>query len=295
VYPVDSIAYDFDQNARNYNGAYDVGCYEYINSSMSLFVNSGGAANGSWEADLPHATLDNTYNTYVTGSTSAFGGTNNTTAPSQVLGTYRYTLDAGTTIRYNIPVPASGDYEVELYFARKTADTFVSGQRRFNIFLEGQNLVTYDVYDQGGVNGTAASSYTHTVTVNDGMLEVKLVAVNGAHSMINAIRVEGPVETQGQSQEMAEVVEPELTQERPGVYPNPARDYITVTSPGEDIHGIRIISAQREVYSSGPLELKAGESKQIDISQLPENQLYIIHLQSRKGIMRFKFVKGTKN
>jgi hypothetical protein len=294
VYPVAEITYDFDGTPRNFNGAYDIGCYEYNSDGMVLLIDAGGNGFNDWEADNPHSTLDNSILTYTTGSQASFFGANATSAPDEVLGTYRYNLNAGTTIRYNIPVPVSGeDYEVELFFARKNADTWTSGARRFNIIIEGQSLTTYDVYDQGGPGGTGASSYIHTATVNDGMLEVKLVAVGSAHSMINAIRVEGPVGSEMQSRIDPEVV-PDPAEETSGIFPNPANDHINITSARDEIVGVKITGVQNEVYLSAPLHIKAGESRRLDISELHENQMYIVHLQSVKGIRTFKLLKVTK-
>jgi hypothetical protein len=294
VYPVAEITYDFDGTPRNFNGAYDIGCYEYNSDGLVLLIDAGGNGFNDWEADNPHSTLDNSILTYTTGSQASFFGANATSAPDEVLGTYRYNLNAGTTIRYNIPVPVSGeDYEVELFFARKNADTWTSGARRFNIIIEGQSLTTYDVYDQGGPGGTGASSYTHTATVNDGMLEVKLVAVGSAHSMINAIRIEGPVGSEMQSRIDPEVV-PDPAEETSGIFPNPAYDHINITSARDEIVGVKITSVQNEVHLSAPLHIKAGESRRLDISGLHENQMYIVHLQSVKGVRTFKLLKVAK-
>lgn len=300
-YGADSIAYDFDGAPRNINGKYDIGCYEFQgsnpNESTTLLINTGGAAFNEWEADNPpHSTLDNSFPTAVTGSQFAFGGPNATSAPNQVLGTYRYTTGSNNTIRYNIPVAISGEaYKVELFFARKTADTFGSGARRFNIILEGGTPTIYDVFDNGGIDGKAASSYSKTVTVNDGMLEVKLVAVSGAIAMINAIKVEGPVETAQASVAGRIAVEPEVKGDRKtGIFPNPAYDQINVVSADEEIIGIKIIGAQNEIYLSAPLQIKAGESVTLDISGLPENQLYFVHLRSTTGTRSFKLIRTPK-
>jgi hypothetical protein len=164
-------------------------------SSWALFIDSGGdevIANGNtWERDkqlTPHPTLNQSYNSYATGSASSFSGGNFTGAPDAVLGSYRYTSNSGTTIRYDIPVPVAGaTYQITMYFARKTNDTFTSGVRRFDIEIEG--LVAegdFDVYDRAGGE---ASSFSYT-TVSDNVLNLAFIATPPAHAQVNAIHVE---------------------------------------------------------------------------------------------------------
>jgi hypothetical protein len=240
----------------------------------------------------PHPTLDQSYPTYATGSTAAFGGANSTSAPTQVLGTYRFTLGSGTTIRYVIPVPQAGTYDIELYFARKTADTFVSGQRRFNIIIEGQTVTTYDVYDEGGTNGTAASSYPYSAEVTDGNLEIKFVAVSGAHAMINAIRVEGPGGSAAfmQSANMSAVEEEPVIMN--AVYPNPTSDEVKIDFDRDDVYQVQVVTGQNRLYSNRVIESKKGDSQVIDVSGIAENEMFIVFIRSSQGIKTYKLFKG---
>jgi hypothetical protein len=271
--------------------------------SLTLFINSGGDEfiqdeNITWEDDKTHPTLDNSFLTYATGGENSFFGANGTSAPDEVLGSSRYTMNSGTTIRYNIPVPAAGDYDVELFFARKSGETYTSGARRFNVIIEGVTVASaYDVYDQGGAGGTGASSLTHTATVNDDFLEVKFVAVTGAHAMINAIKVDGPVESgslMAQSAQAEETPQPEAQQvESFAVFPNPAADYIDIRFADEDVYTIKIVSPRNEVYATSTLDVKeSGTAERLDISQLPQNQLFIVHIQSSRDIRTFKVFKS---
>jgi hypothetical protein len=192
-------------------------------------------------------------------------------------------------------VPAPGEYDVELFFARKSGDTYTSGGRRFNIIIEGQTLTTYDVYDNGGSQGTAASSYAHTATVSDDRLEIRLVAVAGSHSMINAIKVFGPVESGAQVARIDETTSKEKQVSIPySIYPNPTSDYVDIAFANGDHYDVKIMSPRNEVYSIRSEAIRNGEVKRFDISALPVNQLFIVQIKSAKGIHTYKVFKSSR-
>jgi hypothetical protein len=266
--------------------------------SIDLFITSGGFEYEEneggetivWEGDQPgHDYLDDSFNTYATGSTAAFGGPNATSAPDEVIGTYRYTLGSGTTIRYDIPVPGPGDYDIELFFARKNADTYTSGARRFNIVIEGQTVTTYDVYDEGGSSGTAASSYTYSAEVTDNSLEIKFVAVPGAHAQINAIHVNGPV--QGGSMMQARIASPPEETVTTEVYPNPTTDYVDLNFSEDGHYNVRVMTAENEVYMNTVLEGRKGEAQRLDLSGLRDSQMFFIHVESTKGKKTYRLYR----
>lgn len=265
-------------------------------ATSSLLINAGGTEQtdddlNAWDADKPHPFLDTSVKTYETGSTSSFAGPNNTMAPDKVLGTNRNTINASSLIRYHIPVTEAGDYEVEMFFARKKGETFTSGGRRFNIVIEGRAVTTYDIYDKGGPDGSGASSYTHTVTVNDGDLEVSFVPVAGSRAQVNALRIDGPLSGLPAAR-MATTATVEQDPVNVEVYPNPAADYVDLTFATDDTYHVKIITAQDEVYLDTIIEGAASQKKRLDLSRLADQQMFILYVQSSKGIRTYKMFKG---
>ncbi len=90
-------------------------------------------------------------------------------------------------LSYNIPVPQSGFYLVNLYFAELTATAV--GQRLFDINIEGGPVeqTGFDIFNQGGANHAVLKSYSG-VTVTDGVLNINFTATLNA-SAIAAIEV----------------------------------------------------------------------------------------------------------
>lgn len=262
--------------------------------SASLFINSGGTEIednnfNTWENDKPHATLDTSVKTYETGSPSAFAGPNLTMAPDKVLGTNRNTINASAQIRYNIPVTEAGDYEIEMFFARKKGETWTSGARRFNIVIEGQLVTTYDIFDKGGTQGNAASSLTHTATVTDGDLEVAFVPVAGSRAQVNALRVEGQLGDLSAARMSTTAVEEEAV--AVNVYPNPVTDYVDLTFSADDTYHVRIITAHDEVYLDQVIAASASETTRLDVSGLTSKQMFVVNVQSSGGMKSFKMFK----
>jgi hypothetical protein len=301
------VTFDFDSVTRPQQGVFDIGAFEFVGGgSMNLFINAGGTqftdTDKIWEADQPHPYLDGNYLNYATGSTSAFTippKTNPTTAPKQVLGSYRYSNKNATnsnTIKYNIPVPESGAYDIELFFAFKNGDTTLrSGSRRFNIYAENQLVALYDIYDSIGTHG--ASSYPFTKTVSDGVLELKFVAATGSEAQINAIHVTGPVSGGGrvvpQRPVSAKVdAEPAAHDGSIQIFPNPAFTYLEISGGQNESYTARIIDMQQRTVGSYDFATGPEQSLRLDISQLKSHELYILHVISGSGTQRvFKFVK----
>jgi len=298
------VTFDFDSVARPQQNVFDIGAFEFVGGSMNLFINAGGTQftdnDTIWEADQPHPYLDGSYLNYWTGSTSAFTippKTNPTTAPNQILGSYRYTNKNAinsNTIQYNIPVPQSGAYDVELFFAFKNGDTgFTSGSRRFNIYAENQLVALYDIYDSIGTNG--ASSYPFTKTVTDGVLELKFVAATGSEAQVNAIRVTGPVSGGGRvvaKHPVSANVAAESSKGSITISPNPASTYLEISGGQNESYNVRIIDVQQRTVGSYDFVTGQERSQRLDISQLRSNELYILQVISGSGAQKvFKFVK----
>lgn len=294
------VTFDYDDLPRPQGSAFDRGAYESEGTTapFNLFIDAGGLATGDgviendtlWENDRPHATLDGNYLNYWTGSTAAYSKPNPTIAPNATLGSYRYTNHTATnsnTIRYLIPVPSAGDYEVELFFAFKNDETHASGERRFNIYGEGNFLAQYDVQDMVGAN--SADSEIYNIEVSDSDLELKFVAVTGSEAQINAIRITALPSSPGARKAAT------ASDERPlaetgllgfSVSPNPADGFIDVTVEADDHYQFRIINTLQQVMSTHEAEATAGQSVRIDVSALPSNQVYIFQVRSLKGVQK---------
>lgn len=289
------VTFDFDDVARPAGAGLDAGAFEFPDDPSepwAIYINAGGdVVNNQWERDKqtqPHPYFDTTYPSLTTGSASSFSGVNNTDAPNAVLGSYRYTSGNGTTIQYNIPVPESNEtYKVTLYFAKKGGDTFTSGQRRFNIFAEGNLITTYDVYDST-LNG--ADSHSFTTQVSDNSLQLKFVALSGAHAHINAIAVSNIVPANAAA---AHVEVTRAKRSRVSLYPNPVSSYLGITVDPNSAYTISISDARNQVYSTWTVS--GEERKQVDISMLPDNQIYFVHVVSADGKKEtYKVVKSQR-
>ena len=73
----------------------------------------------------------------------------------------------------------NGDYTLNLLFA----DYYGPGQRRFNVSVEGQQVLTnFDISAEAGVNTALVKSFP--VTISDGKLDMAFVSVTGFAAQI---------------------------------------------------------------------------------------------------------------
>jgi hypothetical protein len=263
-------------------------------------INTGGQAfptvpgeDIQWEEDrqtVPHDYLDGSYASLTTGSFSTFSGTNETDAPNEVVGSYRYTSGSGNrTIKYEIPVAADGEYRVELFFARKGADTWQENVRKFDILIEEEAVAFgYDVYVEAGSSAVSRVFYAQ---VDDDILNLAFVGVGTAHAQINGIIVNGPVESaQGSSLSAMAAAPEEMKREEENsagslnIFPNPASNYFEIQTPEKGTYSVRIYSPQFQTFLTTLIQSAGGgETHQVDISRLPDNRIYIISVQSDNG------------
>lgn len=289
------VTFDHDNISRPQGSGYDIGAFEGSGSEvLDLFINAAGAeitsGNDTWEADQPHAYLSTATPTYATGSVNAFstGRTNPTIAPASVLGTLRWTLETtgSTTITYNIPVPVANEaYEIELFFALKNGEfeTVESGDRRFDIYTEGSFTAAYDVYDNAG---DAAASYLYQVTPTDATLQISLIEHTNARAQINALRVYGPLEDGGRYGNLSStpILNPVVEKgSMVKIFPNPASDVVRLTADKADNYSLKIFNSLSQVVSTFDVDLQAGETKDLDVSRLAANQVYIVQVQAAGG------------
>lgn len=91
------------------------------------------------------------------------------------------------TLGYSFDI-ANGTYQVRMRFADTFSGTAFVGARRFNVSLEGlQVLTNFDIFAEVGAN--AAVDRTFIVTVSDGQLNISLTQGAADMPLINAIEV----------------------------------------------------------------------------------------------------------
>jgi hypothetical protein len=262
-----------------------------INTGGQTFPTTPGE-DIQWEEDrqtAAHAYLDDSYASLTTGSFSTFGGVNETDAPDEVVGSYRYTSGSGNrTIKYEIPVTADGEYRVQLFFARKSGETWQENVRKFDISIEDATVeYGYDVYVEAGNNAVSRTFYTQ---VDDDILNLAFIGVGSAHAQINGIIVDGPIQTaQGSSLSSLAAVTKEMTAEGSvseslSIFPNPASSYFEIQTQEKGVYSVSIYSSQFQPMSTVRLQSAEGsERHRVDISALPDNRLYFISVQSGSG------------
>jgi len=90
---------------------------------------------------------------------------------------------------WSFPVPASGDYEVRLYFGNSYAGTSAVGQRVFDVSLEGSIPSNLDDIDLSGQLGhLVGGMFSNVVTVTDGVLDIEFLHVV-ENPLVNAIEI----------------------------------------------------------------------------------------------------------
>ncbi|MGK0407432.1 MAG: hypothetical protein ACJAZH_001251, partial [Roseivirga sp.] len=119
-----------------------------------------------------------------------FGGTTLTTT-SPIQNTNDQTLfesaRIGKNMRYKIPVPAPSLYHITLHFAEIQKYLFGTGNRVFDLVIEG-NLIAEDLDIYKITGGLEAYSLSFTILVNDGELNINTAAsIN--NSLISAIEI----------------------------------------------------------------------------------------------------------
>jgi hypothetical protein len=273
----------------------------------SLSINSGGDAfndgTRTWERDkqtTPHPYLNTAFPSLTTGSTTTFVGGNNTGAPNQVLGSYRYTSSANRTIKYRIPVPVTGaGYKVDLFFARKGSDTYVAGERKFDVIIEDDVVAAnYDIYDNAAED---ASVISYTTIVTDDTLNINLIAPVGSHAQINDIAIQ-KVSDPDPNQTSARVTTTnkalphnESTHELGwSLYPNPAANYFELLSDHDGPITLQVVTPLQQTVFKTRFEAKAAQPQRFDISSWQTDQLYIIILHSGTHRKIFKLIKSSQ-
>jgi N-acetylneuraminic acid mutarotase len=98
--------------------------------------------------------------------------------------TFYATRRCGTSFSYNIPIPAAGDYTLNLLFADAS---YAPGGRLFNVTAEGSTILkNFDVVGSAGKGVAITKSFP--ITINDGTLNLSFKSVLN-NATISAIEI----------------------------------------------------------------------------------------------------------
>jgi cysteine-rich repeat protein len=175
-----------DGNAIGGDGC-DAQCAIEVTGGVPYHLEVGGSSwtdpssGQQWSTDEP----------YETGGviTSVSGASINKTKLDPLYWTRRVG-DGSGGIQFRLPVSGLGPYRVRLYFAELGGEVNASGERVFDVALEGGlvGLTDFDVFSEAGGNRIAVVRDVY-VLVDDGVLDIDLVPVLGLPPMIAAIEV----------------------------------------------------------------------------------------------------------
>jgi cysteine-rich repeat protein len=165
----------------------DAQCTIEVMGGAPYFLEVGGASwtdptsGKQWTTDQP----------YAAGGliTSTTGVSINRTKLDPLYWTRRVG-DGSGGIHFQLPVAGLGPYRVRMHFAELGGEVNASGQRVFDVILEGGavGLEDFDVFNEAGGNRSAVVRDVY-VLVGDGVLDIELVPVAGLPPMIAAIEV----------------------------------------------------------------------------------------------------------
>ena len=103
--------------------------------------------------------------------------------------TERLTADNETDFSYEIPVPSSGMYSINLHFAETAFEQV--GQRVFDVVVEGTTALNdYDIIEAAGDNNTARVEEISGIVVTDGALTLEFNAIT-ERAKVNGIEIFG--------------------------------------------------------------------------------------------------------
>ena len=145
-------------------------------------VNAGGPQYVSASSGLTWSADEN----YTAGSTVASGGAVTGTNDSTLYDTQRY----GTDFNYSFNVPA-GTYQVTLLFAETYSGDFGTGDRVFNVAINGVTVLSnLDVYAQVGAN-TALNEVINNIAPSGGVITITFTGTTSTdgNAMVEALQI----------------------------------------------------------------------------------------------------------
>lgn len=159
------------------------------NGRIIYRVNFGGpeivADPLNWEEDLSSQSVYATTYFLRTGSWS-WSGVNNTSAPNNLFGPYRYDAAGGTEMQFEFPLPTSGRYEVKLFFAERSTEVTANTTGTFHVFLENSEVLnTFNIYQSTTFD---ANEQSFEVLVEDGILNLNFQQLEN-NTKINGVEI----------------------------------------------------------------------------------------------------------
>ncbi|KAL8140244.1 hypothetical protein V2J09_006265 [Rumex salicifolius] len=109
--------------------------------------------------------------------------------PDDLYRTALVSTDRELDLSYTMDVEPNGNYSIWLHFAEIDPSITGSGQRVFNVLINGD--IVYKAVDIVGMSGGLRSSLVlnTTVAVNGRTLTISLHPTNGSHAIVNAIEI----------------------------------------------------------------------------------------------------------
>ncbi|WP_375324240.1 PKD domain-containing protein [Flagellimonas sp. GZD32] len=176
---------------------------EVIEASGILYrINTGGPAIPSidgeilWEEDtvsnnssyLIQPATNNSYNSTINNFSD---DVDLTKVPTAIFETERYDATGGEpNMLYSFPVTESGNYEVKLYMGNGYSETSESGQRIFDVSIEGIILPELKSIDLSGSYGHSTGvAISHIIEVTDGSIDIEFMHGAVQNPLINAIEI----------------------------------------------------------------------------------------------------------
>ena len=209
-------------------------------ADTAFLANPGGSGTASFPAVNPGPTVDSS-------------------VPGAIFDTERFDFPGLASLEYAFDVPVAGDYEVRLYLGNGFGGTSASGQRVFDVAIEGSipsNLDDIDLSDQFGhqVGGVISN----VVTVSDGTLDIEFLS-GVENPLVNGIEI---VQLDGGSNPSPS------PSPAPSPAPSPTPTPAPAPSPNPDI-SLQLVNATTDTLIS---ELVDGEEivvgQGVDLDQL---------------------------
>ncbi|UZS00164.1 putative Ig domain-containing protein [Chondrinema litorale] len=207
--------------------------------------------------------------------------------PLSVLERQRSGSDDGSDMLWEIPLSGGSQVKVRLYFAELYKEITSSGQRLFDVSIEGvvpSNMKDIDMYGRAGAKG--AFMLDHVVTVSsDGILDIDFINTGVQNPVVNGIEI------LEYSTSSARLTSEELSLNTSNfyvfsIYPNPTEGSFEIAVENGNIE-----ESNFEIEIFNMLGLKVFESSGISSSTINVN---FDSIGMSKGMYMVKLRLGSK-